>query len=53
MKTTKIPTISIAELAVVTGGSDSVGDKHLAKLVPLQLPTVPHAGDLSTWRSIK
>jgi hypothetical protein len=50
--TTKIPTIAVAELSAVTGGSD-VGDKHLAKLVPLQLPTQPNAGDLSTWRSIK
>jgi hypothetical protein len=47
--TTKIPTI---DLARVTGGSD-VADKHLAKLNALQLPPVPNAGDLTTWRSIK
>ena len=51
--TTKIPTITALDLARVTGGAD-VGDKHLAKLVPLQLPTQPNAGDLSTWQhSIK
>jgi hypothetical protein len=48
--TTTIPTL---DLARVTGGAD-VADKHLAKLQALQLPSVPNAGDLSTWpRSIK
>jgi hypothetical protein len=48
--TTTIPT---ADLTRVTGGVDSLADKHLAKLQALQLPSVPNAGDLSTFRSIK
>ena len=36
--TTTLPTLELIDLARVTGGSDA-GDKHLAKLVPLQLPT--------------